>query len=147
MNNILDNNNLLFLHERLKLIKLNNNTKFSEALFIFEDFIKYNYINRDYIPKLLDFYSGKIILLDEYKNYDQSNLFMLLYVSALLYDDLSNPYIKKKMKMKDFIKITNGLNNNSNFPIELIKEIYNDIYDNTQNNNTQNQKKIKCTIS
>lgn len=70
---------------------------------------------------------------------------MLLYVTIMLYNDLANPDIKNKIKLKGFIKMTDGLLNNNNFPKDFITEIYNDIYDkikeeNIENNILQNKK-------
>ena len=51
------------------------------------------------------------------------------------------------MKLNGFIKMTNGINNNSNFPTDLIEQVYNDIYDKIKNedipNNILHDKKIK----
>ena len=60
---------------------------------------------------------------------------MLLYLSLMMYNDLSNTNIKNKIKLNEFIKLTTGINNNLNFPIEFIKEIYNDIYDKIKDDN------------
>jgi Sec7-like guanine-nucleotide exchange factor len=131
----LDGNNSISLNDMLKSIKLNEECTFSEALLIFMDFIKKNSVIDYQVNSLLDDFSGKIKLLNKYKDYLQDSLFMLLYLSLMMYNDLSNTNIKNKIKLNEFIKLTTGINNNLNFPIEFIKEIYNDIYDKIKDDN------------
>jgi Sec7-like guanine-nucleotide exchange factor len=131
----LDGNNSISLNDMLKSIKLKEECTFSEALLIFVDFIKKNSVIDYQVNSLLDDFSGKIKLLNKYKDYLHDSLFMLLYLSLMMYNDLSNTNIKNKIKLNEFIKLTTGINNNSNFPIEFIKEIYNDIYDKIKDDN------------
>ena len=124
------------IDEKLKDIQLDANMSFGESLFILQDFISNNDIIDFQIYNLLDIWSGKICLLNKYKEYPRDAIYMLIYVSIMLYNDLANPEIKNKMNLKKFIKMTNGLLNNTNFPEDLITEIYNNIYNkiNKENN-------------
>mgnify|MGYP003338990172 FL=1 len=90
------------------------------------------------IYNILDIWSGKICTLNKYKEYPRDALFMLIYLSIMLYNDLANPEIKNKMNLKKFIKMTDGLLNNTNFPEEFITEIYNNIYDKIKEENIKN---------
>jgi hypothetical protein len=115
--------------EKLKLIKLNENIDFVDALFILQDFLQENEILDYQITSLLDDYSEKITKINTCKEYNHDVLLILLYSSVMLYNDLSNPVIKKKLKLKNFIKMMNGCNNNKDFQINFLTHIYNKIYD------------------
>lgn len=143
----------LSLNESLKLIILESSMTFSQIILIFIDFINKNNIIDHQLNNLLDDYTEKIIQLETYKIYTPDNIFMLLYISIMIYNDLSNPDIKNKIKLQQFIKMTN-INNNT-FSEDMIKHIYIDIYDyikekNIENNILHNKKiknnKKKCII-
>ena len=111
-------------------ITLEENCDFVDAMFIFQDFISESNILETEINlhDLLNDYSEKIHNLKKYNNFEKDSLFILLYLSIMLYNDLANPYVKNKMKLKQFIKMLNGCNSNNNFPIELLNDIYKRIY-------------------
>jgi len=111
-------------------ITLEENCDFVDAMFIFQDFISESNILETEINlhDLLNDYSEKIHNLKKYNNFEKDSLFILLYSSIMLYNDLANPYVKNKMKLKQFIKMLNGCNSNNNFPIELLNDIYKRIY-------------------
>lgn len=115
--------------EKLKLIELNEYIDFVDALFILQDFLQKNEILDYQITSLLVDYSEKITKINTCKEYNNDALLILLYSSVLLYNDLSNPVIKKKLKLKNFIKMMNGCNNKKDFPIDFLTHIYNKIYD------------------
>jgi hypothetical protein len=115
--------------DKLKIIKLDENIDFADALFILQDFLQENEILDYQITSILDDYSEKIIKINICKEYNNDTLLILLYSSVLLYNDLSNPEIKKKLKLQNFIKMMNGCNNNKDFPMDFLTKIYNKIYD------------------
>jgi hypothetical protein len=115
--------------EKLKLIELNEYIDFVDALFILQDFLQKNEILYYQITSLLVDYSEKITKINTCKEYNNDTILILLYSSVLLYNDLSNPVIKKKLKLKNFIKMMIGCNNNKDFPIDFLTHIYNKIYD------------------
>jgi len=112
-------------------ITLEENCDFVCAMFIFQDFISKSNIleNKINLYDLLNDYSEKIHKLTKYNNFEKDSLFILLYSSIMLYNDLADPDVKNKMTLKQFIKMLNGCNSNNNFPIELLNDIYNKIYD------------------
>lgn len=115
--------------DKLKIIELNENIDFADALFILQDFLQENEILDYQIASILDDYSEKITKINSCKEYNHDVLLILLYSSVMLYNDLSNPEIKKKLKLQNFIKMMNGCNNNKNFPMNFLTNIYNKIYD------------------
>lgn len=126
------------IDDKLRNIELDLDISFTNALSIFQDFISSNKIMDFQVYNLLDIWSAKINKLNKYNKYPHESIFMLLYVTIMLYNDLANPDIKNKIKLKSFIKMTNGLNNNNNFPEDFITEIYNDIYDKIKEENIEN---------
>jgi hypothetical protein len=123
------------LHDSLKLININSNMTFSQILFSFIDFSKKNSIIDNKLNNLLDDYSAKIIKLDSYKDYQQDMIFMLLYISIMMYNDLSNPDVKNKIKIEQFTKMVLDF---YKFPKDMIKNIYNDAYDKIKQENIEN---------
>ena len=97
---------------KLEIIELDENIDFADALFILQDFLHDNNILDYQIASILDDYSGKITKINSCKEYSQTELFLLLYSSIMLYNDLANPAIKKKLKLNGYIKMMNGCNNN-----------------------------------
>jgi Sec7-like guanine-nucleotide exchange factor len=67
-------------------------------------------------------------------DYSQESIFILLYSSILLYNDLFNIKIQKKITLKQFIKMLKGCNSKNDFPEDLLISIY----DNVQINNKAN---------
>ena len=126
--------------EKLKEIILDDNIDFVDALFIFQDFLQNNKILDYQINELLDDYSGKIKRINSCKEYPQDVLFILLYSCIMLYNDLANPNVKKKIKLNGFINMLKGCNINNNFPAEFLTNIYNKIYHKIKNENIINNK-------
>ena len=98
-------------------------------MFILQDFLQENEILDYQIASILDDYSEKITKINSCKEYNHDVLLILLYSSVMLYNDLANPKIKKKLKLNGYIKMMNGCNNNKNFPMNFLTNIYNKIYD------------------
>ena len=128
------------LDEKIKLIKLDENSTFSEALFILQEFLQSYNVFGHQIYNLLDNYSGKIQNLNKYSEYPQDMLFMLLYISIMLYNDLANPKIINKIKLNTFIKMISDINNNIKIADDIIIDIYNSIYDKIKHDNIENNK-------
>ena len=127
------------IDDKLRNINLDMDISFTGSLFILQDFISSNDIMDFQIYNILDIWSGKICTLNKYKEYPRDALFMLIYLSIMLYNDLANPEIKNKMNLKKFIQMTNGLLNNKNFPEDFITEIYNNIYNKINGNGNRNR--------
>ena len=140
--------------DKLKIIELNENIDFADALFILQDFLQENEILDYQIASILDDYSEKITKINTCKEYNHDVLLILLYSSVMLYNDLANPKIKKKLKLNGYIKMMNGCNNNKDFQINFLTNIYTKIYDKIKNTNikdnilhsNENLNKKKCYI-
>jgi hypothetical protein len=121
----------------LEEITFTDNMDFIDILFILQDFIIMHNILDNQISDILNIYSAKIKKLSNYNNYDVNTIFLLLYSSIMLYNDLANPKIIKKIKHNEFIKMFYNINNN-----QLLKNtlscIYNKIYDKIKNENIKN---------
>ena len=84
------------IDDKLRNINLDMDISFTGSLFILQDFISSNDIMDFQIYNILDIWSGKICTLNKYKEYPRDALFMLIYLSIMLYNDLANPEIKNK---------------------------------------------------
>lgn len=127
----------------LENLKLDENCNFVDTIFIFQDLLYENNItNNNKIDEynLINKYSEKIKNLKKYKNFTQESIFILLYSSIMLYNDLCNPTITKKLSLKQFIKMLYKCNSNENFPVELLTDIYTKIYNKIKALNIENNK-------
>ena len=135
----------------LQNIILNDNNDFIDALFILQDFLSVNNILDYQINNILNIYSEKIKNISKYNNYDIDIIFLLLYSSIMLYNDLANPEVINKIKHNEFVKMLNNINN-SQISCKFLSNIYNKIYDkinneNIKNNKLHNKKIITCEKS
>jgi Sec7-like guanine-nucleotide exchange factor len=137
-------------------ITLDDNMDFVDALFVLQDYLSEKTISDNQNIFILETFSEKIKKLNKYKEIDQSSLFILLYVSIMLYNDLANPDIKHKIKLNKFINMLRGCNNkneynnDTNFPTELLNDIYNKIYNKIKElnikDNILDEPKRSCVI-
>lgn len=119
----------IHITQKIKEIELEEHTTFTEALFLLQDIISSDTISSDnnkVIIAMNDF-SEKMISIDCCKEYSQDSIFILLYSSILLYNDLFNIKIQKKITLKQFIKMLKGCNSEKDFPEDLLISIYNEI--------------------
>ena len=119
----------IHITQKIKEIELEEHTTFTEALFLLQDIISSDTISSDnnkVIIAMNDF-SEKMRSIDCCKEYSQDSIFILLYSSILLYNDLFNIKILKKITLKQFIKMLKGCNSEKDFPEDLLISIYNEI--------------------
>ena len=129
----------------LQNIILDDNIDFIDALFILQDFLISNNILDYQINRILDIYSKKIKNISKYNNYDQDIIFLLLYSSIMLYNDLANPQVINKIKHNEFIKMLENINNDQ-LTFDVLSNIYNKIYDKIKDKNIENNKLHDKTI-
>jgi hypothetical protein len=120
-------------------ISFDDNMTFVDTLFVLQNFLFIHNILDNHISIILDIYSSKIKKISNYNNYDQDTIFLLLYSSIMLYNDLANAHIINKIKHNEFIKMFDNINNNQ-LSRELLSDIYNKIYDRIKHENIQNNK-------
>lgn len=135
----------IHITQKIKEIELEKHTKFTEALFLLQDIISSDTISSDnnkVIIAMNDF-SEKMKSIDCCKEYSQDAIFILLYSSILIYNDLFNIKIKKKITFNQFIKMLKGCNSEKDFPEDLLISIYNEIKEKNKNITIENIDKNK----
>jgi hypothetical protein len=122
--------------KKIKDTELDENTTFVEALFLLQEILSSDTDSNDNTKAIvaMNDFSEKMKSLKCCLDYSQESIFILLYSSILLYNDLFNIKIQKKITLKQFIKMLKGCNSKNDFPEDLLISIY----DNVQINNKAN---------
>ena len=126
--------------DNLQNIMLTDDMNFTDLLFILQEFLfTHNILDNENIL-MLETYSEKIYKLKNFSCYNKDTIFLLLYLSIMLYNDLCDPRIINKIKQNEFIKLFNTIDDKLSY--DLLENIYNNINDNIKNNILHDKKII-----
>ena len=114
------------ISKKIAEIDLEPNTSFVDALFFLQDIISEDSDskNNNKLCLIFDNFSQKMKSLECCKDFEQDAIFILLYSSILLYNDIFDIKIKKKITLQQFFKMLKGCNSSKDFPEEFLKSIY-----------------------
>jgi len=111
--------------DNLQDIMLTDDMNFTDLLFILQEFLfTHNILDNENIL-ILETYSEKIYKLKNFSCYNKDTIFLLLYLSIMLYNDLCDPHIINKIKQNEFIKLFNTIDDKLSY--DLLENIYNNI--------------------
>ena len=104
--------------------ELNKKHTFVDYVFLIKKYNTEQNIDLDY---LLQKISKDIQQKRKFINLSSDSIYILLYSSLMLYDELNNKDITKKISKQQFISMLNKCNNGENFNVKLLSDIYNKI--------------------
>ena len=109
----------IHIGKKIKEIELEENTTFTDALFLLQDILSTDTDASDNnkLTLIINDFSEKMRALKCCKDYSQDSIFILIYSSILLYNDIFNIKIKKKITLQQFIRMLKGCNSNNNIQL------------------------------
>lgn len=135
----------IHISKKIKETELDENTTFVEALFLLQDILSSDSDSNDNNKAIIvmNDFSEKMKSLKCCLDYSQESIFILLYSSILLYNDIFNIKIKKKITMNQFIKMLKGCNSKNDFPEDFLISIYHNVQTNKSDKNDKDDKSDK----
>jgi hypothetical protein len=106
-------------------LKLNKKNNFIDYVFIIKEYTKLNNVNNEInLDLLLKKISTNIQSHKHFIDVNIDSIYILLFSSLLLYDDLMDDNITKKMTKNQFCIMLNKCNNGDNYDVKLLHSIY-----------------------